>query len=194
MAAALAQHRDRHRQSRDGAVRRAQEVLRDVGAQIAQESAALQDTHARECADMQSSLAQLFEEMSVDIATAEIDYPPHTNNSYINNTGDPISASLSVEIHADANANSPGGVSTVVARDVAGNNTTNNNTTTTTTTASSGPPPAPPSLPISPKPLSFAERIKQGEGTDLSLIHISEPTRLLSISYAVFCLKKKKKT
>eukprot|EP00658_Telonema_sp_P-2_P070449 TRINITY_DN5995_c0_g1_i2.p1 TRINITY_DN5995_c0_g1~~TRINITY_DN5995_c0_g1_i2.p1 ORF type:complete len:110 (-),score=33.81 TRINITY_DN5995_c0_g1_i2:30-359(-) len=31
-------------------------------------------------------------------------------------------------------------------------------------------------------------------GVDLSLIHISEPTRLLSISYAVFCLKKKKKT
>ena len=28
--------------------------------------------------------------------------------------------------------------------------------------------------------------------THLSLIHISEPTRLLSISYAVFCLKKKK--
>ena len=28
----------------------------------------------------------------------------------------------------------------------------------------------------------------------LSLIHISEPTRLLSISYAVFCLKKKKMT
>src|SRR5678815_381671 len=27
----------------------------------------------------------------------------------------------------------------------------------------------------------------------LSLIHISEPTRLLSISYAVFCLKKKRK-
>src|SRR5678816_3137979 len=27
--------------------------------------------------------------------------------------------------------------------------------------------------------------------TYLSLIHISEPTRLLSISYAVFCLKKK---
>ena len=27
--------------------------------------------------------------------------------------------------------------------------------------------------------------------TALSLIHISEPTRLLSISYAVFCLKKK---
>ena len=31
-----------------------------------------------------------------------------------------------------------------------------------------------------------------GEALDLSLIHISEPTRLLSISYAVFCLKKKK--
>src|SRR5678815_829701 len=31
-----------------------------------------------------------------------------------------------------------------------------------------------------------------GEQRDLlSLIHISEPTRLLSISYAVFCLKKK---
>eukprot|EP00658_Telonema_sp_P-2_P003285 TRINITY_DN11210_c0_g1_i6.p1 TRINITY_DN11210_c0_g1~~TRINITY_DN11210_c0_g1_i6.p1 ORF type:complete len:471 (-),score=102.37 TRINITY_DN11210_c0_g1_i6:84-1496(-) len=33
----------------------------------------------------------------------------------------------------------------------------------------------------------------QAEYYDLSLIHISEPTRLLSISYAVFCLKKKKK-
>src|SRR5678815_1265614 len=41
---------------------------------------------------------------------------------------------------------------------------------------------------------------KEGINTDvtgtlkqaLSLIHISEPTRLLSISYAVFCLKKKK--
>eukprot|EP00658_Telonema_sp_P-2_P038368 TRINITY_DN2754_c0_g1_i1.p1 TRINITY_DN2754_c0_g1~~TRINITY_DN2754_c0_g1_i1.p1 ORF type:complete len:499 (+),score=156.13 TRINITY_DN2754_c0_g1_i1:174-1670(+) len=31
------------------------------------------------------------------------------------------------------------------------------------------------------------------DALDLSLIHISEPTRLLSISYAVFCLKKKKK-
>ena len=28
---------------------------------------------------------------------------------------------------------------------------------------------------------------------DLSLIHISEPTRQAEISYAVFCLKKKKK-
>src|SRR5450756_11052 len=31
-------------------------------------------------------------------------------------------------------------------------------------------------------------------GPYLSLIHISEPTRLGMISYAVFCLKKKKKT
>eukprot|EP00658_Telonema_sp_P-2_P060246 TRINITY_DN49203_c0_g1_i1.p1 TRINITY_DN49203_c0_g1~~TRINITY_DN49203_c0_g1_i1.p1 ORF type:complete len:201 (+),score=61.65 TRINITY_DN49203_c0_g1_i1:134-736(+) len=31
-----------------------------------------------------------------------------------------------------------------------------------------------------------------GSLSHLSLIHISEPTRLLSISYAVFCLKKKK--
>ena len=31
-----------------------------------------------------------------------------------------------------------------------------------------------------------------GPHVTLSLIHISEPTRLLSISYAVFCLKKKK--
>ncbi|KQI07115.1 hypothetical protein K777_10155, partial [Campylobacter coli CVM 41970] len=30
------------------------------------------------------------------------------------------------------------------------------------------------------------------QSLQLSLIHISEPTRLLSISYAVFCLKKKK--
>ena len=31
-------------------------------------------------------------------------------------------------------------------------------------------------------------------GLDLSLIHISEPTRRTPISYAVFCLKKKKTT
>eukprot|EP00658_Telonema_sp_P-2_P044370 TRINITY_DN32236_c0_g1_i1.p1 TRINITY_DN32236_c0_g1~~TRINITY_DN32236_c0_g1_i1.p1 ORF type:complete len:222 (+),score=35.65 TRINITY_DN32236_c0_g1_i1:1-666(+) len=38
-------------------------------------------------------------------------------------------------------------------------------------------------------------RVAEAPGQDvaLSLIHISEPTRLLSISYAVFCLKKKKK-
>src|SRR5678815_4332787 len=30
----------------------------------------------------------------------------------------------------------------------------------------------------------------KGNAYRLSLIHISEPTRLLSISYAVFCLKK----
>src|SRR5660397_272204 len=32
------------------------------------------------------------------------------------------------------------------------------------------------------------------ETQSMSLIHISEPTRLRRISYAVFCLKKKKKT
>ncbi len=43
-----------------------------------------------------------------------------------------------------------------------------------------------------------AEARKRGEQTGLdtpvvlSLIHISEPTRLRRISYAVFCLKKKK--
>ena len=39
-----------------------------------------------------------------------------------------------------------------------------------------------------------AEKLARELGLDLSLIHISEPTRLLSISYAVFCLKKKNKT
>src|SRR5450756_3092814 len=33
----------------------------------------------------------------------------------------------------------------------------------------------------------------RGVHQDLSLIHISEPTRLGMISYAVFCLKKKKR-
>eukprot|EP00658_Telonema_sp_P-2_P054584 TRINITY_DN43425_c0_g1_i1.p1 TRINITY_DN43425_c0_g1~~TRINITY_DN43425_c0_g1_i1.p1 ORF type:complete len:372 (-),score=66.45 TRINITY_DN43425_c0_g1_i1:118-1233(-) len=37
------------------------------------------------------------------------------------------------------------------------------------------------------------EGLYAGLPRELSLIHISEPTRLLSISYAVFCLKKKKK-
>src|SRR5674536_118880 len=36
--------------------------------------------------------------------------------------------------------------------------------------------------------------LDRGHAYPLSLIHISEPTRLLSISYAVFCLKKKKTT
>src|SRR5674536_179740 len=40
--------------------------------------------------------------------------------------------------------------------------------------------------------LGYVKRINQGV-TKLSLIHISEPTILLSISYAVFCLKKEKK-
>src|SRR5680860_1679421 len=37
----------------------------------------------------------------------------------------------------------------------------------------------------------WAGRFNQPQ--DLSLIHISEPTRRTPISYAVFCLKKKKK-
>eukprot|EP00831_Metopus_contortus_P041645 TRINITY_DN32722_c0_g1_i1.p1 TRINITY_DN32722_c0_g1~~TRINITY_DN32722_c0_g1_i1.p1 ORF type:complete len:122 (-),score=30.20 TRINITY_DN32722_c0_g1_i1:55-420(-) len=36
--------------------------------------------------------------------------------------------------------------------------------------------------------------VKSEHLIDLSLIHISEPTRPLYISYAVFCLKKKKNT
>src|SRR5678815_1986179 len=45
-----------------------------------------------------------------------------------------------------------------------------------------------------PVPMFPAAAIPGTEGINpyLSLIHISEPTRLLSISYAVFCLKKKK--
>src|SRR5678816_383305 len=39
----------------------------------------------------------------------------------------------------------------------------------------------------------FGARANLAKCLLLSLIHISEPTRLLSISYAVFCLKKKKK-
>src|SRR5678815_5911548 len=43
------------------------------------------------------------------------------------------------------------------------------------------------------KPQRPGRNPKTGEEIPiLSLIHISEPTRLLSISYAVFCLKKKK--
>ena len=34
--------------------------------------------------------------------------------------------------------------------------------------------------------------MKKADGMNLSLIHISEPTRQAEISYAVFCLKKKK--
>src|SRR5678815_3209111 len=39
--------------------------------------------------------------------------------------------------------------------------------------------------------LAFSAQETLGNLWGLSLIHISEPTRLLSISYAVFCLKKK---
>src|SRR5678815_3518913 len=38
-----------------------------------------------------------------------------------------------------------------------------------------------------------AHAVQPVTALQLSLIHISEPTRLLSISYAVFCLKKKKR-
>src|SRR5678816_4730382 len=38
---------------------------------------------------------------------------------------------------------------------------------------------------------SFSQVTNTPAGNNLSLIHISEPTRLLSTSYAVFCLKKK---
>eukprot|EP00826_Nyctotherus_ovalis_P029793 TRINITY_DN2362_c0_g1_i3.p2 TRINITY_DN2362_c0_g1~~TRINITY_DN2362_c0_g1_i3.p2 ORF type:complete len:309 (-),score=82.20 TRINITY_DN2362_c0_g1_i3:10-936(-) len=43
------------------------------------------------------------------------------------------------------------------------------------------------------RPLKVIYASCDGIIQELSLIHISEPTRLLSISYAVFCLKKKKK-
>src|SRR5665213_1352740 len=41
--------------------------------------------------------------------------------------------------------------------------------------------------------LHFSRRLRKhsNEGQELSLIHISEPTRQAEISYAVFCLKKK---
>eukprot|EP00658_Telonema_sp_P-2_P037212 TRINITY_DN26787_c0_g1_i1.p1 TRINITY_DN26787_c0_g1~~TRINITY_DN26787_c0_g1_i1.p1 ORF type:complete len:128 (+),score=36.79 TRINITY_DN26787_c0_g1_i1:93-476(+) len=42
-------------------------------------------------------------------------------------------------------------------------------------------------------PHQSLDRLRPLTIVNLSLIHISEPTRLLSISYAVFCLKKKKK-
>ena len=55
-----------------------------------------------------------------------------------------------------------------------------------------------PAISIDQKSASRNPRSTVGTVTEvydylLSLIHISEPTRLLSISYAVFCLKKKKK-
>ena len=41
--------------------------------------------------------------------------------------------------------------------------------------------------------LGAVEELAEGDPVvRLILIHISEPTRLLSISYAAFCLKKKK--
>eukprot|EP00658_Telonema_sp_P-2_P014701 TRINITY_DN15601_c0_g1_i1.p1 TRINITY_DN15601_c0_g1~~TRINITY_DN15601_c0_g1_i1.p1 ORF type:complete len:145 (-),score=4.99 TRINITY_DN15601_c0_g1_i1:1-435(-) len=46
-------------------------------------------------------------------------------------------------------------------------------------------------VPIVGRPVQRCIPIVRRTGRILSLIHISEPTRLLSISYAVFCLKKK---
>src|SRR5450756_2665582 len=43
------------------------------------------------------------------------------------------------------------------------------------------------------KPSISVSRIGDSASVQLSLIHISEPTRLGMISYAVFCLKKKTK-
>ena len=40
--------------------------------------------------------------------------------------------------------------------------------------------------------ISAADGTRIPRGESLSLIHISEPTRRTPISYAVFCLKKKK--
>src|SRR5660397_220899 len=48
--------------------------------------------------------------------------------------------------------------------------------------------------PLSPLLLTqVSEQVVQRSLYSLSLIHISEPTRLRRISYAVFCLKKKKR-
>src|SRR5450756_3213385 len=43
------------------------------------------------------------------------------------------------------------------------------------------------------KPMRKSPSLRISSKYNLSLIHISEPTRLGMISYAVFCLKKKKK-
>src|SRR5450756_302726 len=44
-----------------------------------------------------------------------------------------------------------------------------------------------------PAPRPGHEDVRRRKDLDVSLIHISEPTRLGMISYAVFCLKKKNK-
>src|SRR5665213_726486 len=52
-------------------------------------------------------------------------------------------------------------------------------------------------LPTEPSSTPGADAVRlpphAGSDVSLSLIHISEPTRQAEISYAVFCLKKKKK-
>eukprot|EP00658_Telonema_sp_P-2_P037398 TRINITY_DN26904_c0_g1_i1.p1 TRINITY_DN26904_c0_g1~~TRINITY_DN26904_c0_g1_i1.p1 ORF type:complete len:104 (-),score=34.94 TRINITY_DN26904_c0_g1_i1:105-416(-) len=85
------------------------------------------------------------------------------------------------------------------------NNTQNNNiikTTTTTTTAKPDPSDMSNTSPnilsvddahvVRTPSLGTTSNVSGFSASPLSLIHISEPTRLLSISYAVFCLKKKK--
>src|SRR5450759_4614338 len=54
------------------------------------------------------------------------------------------------------------------------------------------PPPLPQPPPYPPRGMPSPVASGFGYLPDLSLIHISEPTRLGMISYAVFCLKKKK--
>src|SRR5678815_946302 len=51
---------------------------------------------------------------------------------------------------------------------------------------------SPPKIDAIPFGNGSRSKILMDDINRLSLIHISEPTRLLSISYAVFCLKKKK--
>ena len=46
---------------------------------------------------------------------------------------------------------------------------------------------------IQPGRIELVDKPIPDVGPNLSLIHISEPTRQAEISYAVFCLKKKKK-
>eukprot|EP00658_Telonema_sp_P-2_P058207 TRINITY_DN46653_c0_g1_i1.p1 TRINITY_DN46653_c0_g1~~TRINITY_DN46653_c0_g1_i1.p1 ORF type:complete len:226 (-),score=66.01 TRINITY_DN46653_c0_g1_i1:73-750(-) len=62
----------------------------------------------------------------------------------------------------------------------------------TTTTLPPVDPKAPTSTTLPPVTVKNDIANNDGAAHSLSLIHISEPTRLLSISYAVFCLKKKK--
>ena len=50
-----------------------------------------------------------------------------------------------------------------------------------------------PKITINGKEIEFEKGMTVLQACELSLIHISEPTRRRGISYAVFCLKKKKR-